>query len=169
MSKFVANAPKLPKSFQSGQILGGTLNKPNIDKLVGGFAGSTFTSNIAGLQTIYPFINNSTASTEGDYTTFASNGMINTNNFNIIKMDLVSVGEYKVKVSALYSHTNDIRDSYVKYSTIIAPNQPFYRNYPVENNFFQLALTKVDGGDESHQIVNGNINLSKFTEFNTPS
>ncbi len=169
MSKFVASAPKLPKSFQSGQFLGGTLNKPNIDNLVGGFGGSTFTSNIIGSQTIYPFLNNEVSTTEGVYTAFTSNAMINTDNFNIIKLDLGSVGDYKVKVSALYSHTNDIRDSYIKYSTIIEANQPFYRNYPVENNFFQLALTKVEGGDDTHQIIKGDINLTKFTEFNTPS
>ena len=174
-TKFTVQAPSINKSFQSGQILGGTKKVPNIDLVAAGFVNSEFTANISSSNTFYPFHDSGGISTVNDansilaFDGFTSNGMINTQSFNIIKVDLHNRSDYAMKISAFYSNTNDLNNSHIKYSTIIGAGDVFYRNYPVENKFFNMAITKLGGDETTYAEIDGKVSMTKFTEFNTPN
>jgi hypothetical protein len=174
MATFVSNALSLPKQFRSGQILGGTNLTPNINLVAAGFANSDFTANIRGSNTFYPFFSpglqtpndaNSTLAFDG----FTSNSMITSDSFNIIKVDLHNKSDSPIKLSAFYSNTDDLNNASIKYSTIIAPQEVFYRNYPVENKFFQMALTQITTDVNTFAEIDGKVAFTKFTQYNTPS
>jgi hypothetical protein len=173
--RFVANSPSIPKQFQSGQILGGTRKIPNTEDIVSNFDNSVFSANIQGSNTFYPFFANKGISTENDPTSLdafdilTSNAMILTDNYNVIRVDLHNKGSVPVKVSAFYSVVSDLREADIKYSTIIGAGEVFYRNYPVQNKFFNMALTPIGQDTSAFSVVNGSLSFTKFTEYNTPS
>ena len=173
--RFVANSPSIPKQFQSGQILGGTRNLPNTEDIVSNFQNSVFSANIQGSNTFYPFFSNKGVSTEYDPTSpnafdiLTSNAMLLTDNYNVIRVDLHNKGSVPVKVSAFYSVVSDLKEADIKYSTIIGAGEVFYRNYPVQNKFFNMALTAIGQDSSAFSVINGSLSFTKFTEYNTPS
>jgi len=100
---------------------------------------------------------------------------ISTSNFNVIG---VSVDTNIVNGNGFpINNDNDIifldvlqgqnkSDMVVSYSTPILPNNVFYRNYPVKNNFCNIRFRNEKS---SNVHVNYDISLSKFTQFNPPS
>ena len=100
---------------------------------------------------------------------------ISTSNFNVIG---VSVDTNIVNGNGFpINNDNDIifldvlqgqnkSDMVVSYSTPILPNNVFYRNYPVKNNFCNIRFRNEKS---SNVNVSYDISLSKFTQFNPPS
>lgn len=166
---FNISAPKGPvikKAYQSGLYLPNNNPKRTSELVNHHFPGSLFSTIMPTTSnTIYPFSN-----VDLDGLDFKANNMINSDQFNVIKVDLNThecVNPTRINIH--YCQSDVLTDSNVKYSTIIAPNTNFYRNYPVENKYFNISFENMLTVDPtSNGTVNGNITLSRFTEFNPP-
>lgn len=98
----------------------------------------------------------------------ASNAMVNTANFNVIKMDIDnSKGEANLVLDIYYGTTNNLSEAVKKYTTIISQGELFYRNYPIENQFFNFTCKNVAEANDA--IFNGRITMSRFTQYNVPN
>ena len=104
---------------------------------------------------------------------------IATDNFNIIKIscdtDLspinpsgfpepINTEDQTMFMDILQGLTED--NLSVSYTTPINSRQIFYRNYPVNNNFFNVRFRNEQS---SNMHISFEISLSKFTQFNPPS
>ena len=100
---------------------------------------------------------------------------ISTSNFNVIGVsvdtNIVNGNGFPINndndiifLDVLQGHNK--KDMVVSYSTPILPNNVFYRNYPVKNNFCNIRFRNEKS---SNVHVNYDISLSKFTQFNPPS
>ena len=170
-SNYSKIAPTLKKSFVSGTGLNQGLNpSPNINDNYT-FKNNTFTSNIGFSNICYPL--NSSFQTS-DLTLFdfspASNAMISSADFNVIKIDISSKDTtYDTRLDVYYSHDGVYGNADVRYSTIITGGTNFYRNYPIENEFFSISLRNL-GGEVLTDFSNleGRVTLSKYTQYNAP-
>ena len=78
--------------------------------------------------------------------------MVASADFNIIKTSIDNYGAGDIKLRVLYNHEQNIKTAVERYSTTIKAGDIFYRNYPVENEYFSMSLensttanTKVNG------------------------
>ena len=175
-SNFVKNASVIKKQFNSGTtFLGGNSTKSNINDNYA-WEHSSFTSNIGSSNICYPLnhnfqtneINNFSGNRLTNFGT-TSNALHPSGGFNIIKVDLSSMrSDQQTRLEVYYSKTRDLNDAIVKYTTIFKESTNFYRNYPVENNYFTIALTNMDETPNQTSVISGEITLSKYTEFNAP-
>lgn len=98
----------------------------------------------------------------------ASNAMVNTSNFNVVKMDIDnSKGEANLVLDIYYGTTNNLSEAVKKYTTIISVGELFYRNYPIENQFFNFTCKNVS--ESNVALFNGRITMSRFTQYNVPN
>lgn len=166
-SNFTKIAPNIKKSLQSGTSFNqGAFPKSNI-KDNAGFRFSTFSSNIGSSNIAYPFNHGYQTPTVGDFGT--SNLMIPSGEFNVIKVDISSQNtSYDTRLDVRYGHTESLEDSTIKYSTIIEPGTNFYRNYPIENEYFSISLKNLDESVSGHSDLDGRVTLSKYTQYNAP-
>ena len=100
---------------------------------------------------------------------------ISTSNFNVIGVSIdtnivngngfpINNNDDIIFLDVLQGHNKS--DMVVSYSTPILPNNVFYRNYPVKNNFCNIRFRNEKS---SNVHVSYDISLSKFTQFNPPS
>lgn len=166
-SNFVKTAPTIKKSLQSGISFNqGFLPKSNVNDNAG-FLYNTFTSNIGTSNIVYPINGNFQTNSISDFN-FTSNQMTPSGEFNVLKVDLdTNDCTSDIKLNVRYGHKQDLGLSDIKYSTIIPPNTQFFRNYPVENEYFSISLQGTDETTEFNS-VNGRVTLSQFTQFNPP-
>jgi hypothetical protein len=175
MSNYVRTPPTLNKSFTSGTYF--TQGIPNNTDLDNDkhFYTSTFTSNIGTSNTVFvhqlPQIQYTPSGLSGSLT---SNAMIPSSNYNVIKVDLKNKGEWNetnygsnIQVNIHYSLTPNLGDATTKYSTIVQGGNNFYRNYPIENQFFGVSIKNLDPARPA--VLNGKITLSKYTQFSVQS
>jgi len=170
-SNYSKIAPTLKKSFVSGTGLNQGLHPtPNLNDNYT-FKNNTFTSNIGFSNICYP-LNNSFQTS--DLTLFdfspSSNTMISSADFNVIKIDISSnKSEYDTRLDVYYSHDGVFGNADIRYSTIISGGTNFYRNYPIENEFFSISLRNL-GGEITTDFSNieGRVTLSKYTQYNAP-
>lgn len=157
--------PHISKTFKSGLYLPNNNPKKTHELVNHKFDGSVFNTRIpATSNTIFPFTN-----TDTNTLNFTGNTMVDSDNFNVIKVDLnTHECTNSTRLNIHYCQSDALADSNIKYSTIIAPNTNFYRNYPVENKFFSVSLVNMLSDPTSNGIVNGNVTLSRYTEFNPP-
>ncbi len=164
-SNFVQNTPLIARQFMSGGLIpqgdGIRSNMENVFNIRGG----EFTSNIGTSNTIFPIQRFEVATTDSS-ASYSSNAMLSTNQFNIIKADIHNKGNQNIKLNIHYSQKNSLQDSKIKYSTVIGAGETFYRNYPVENDYFAFSI---DNLGESFSITDGLVSLSKYTQYNAPS
>ena len=127
-----------------------------------------FTSNI-GTSNIGIPLNGKPQFTQSEFDlNLASNAMVNTSNFNVIKMDIDnSKGQANLVLDIYYGTKNNLSESVKKYSTIISQGELFYRNYPIENQFFNFTCKNVSEANDA--IFNGRITMSRFTQYNVPN
>ena len=172
MASFTSSIPPLieNKSLVSGtypvQSIGrqSTLQyeSPAAITRVGNFTSNIGTSNIG-----IPLNGNVEYSTTSFLTT-TSNIMCPTTNFNIIKLDIDnSAGETDIILDVYYATENNFRTSKKRYTTIIERGELFYRNYPVENQFFNFTCRNPDEANRAK--FKGRCSLSRYTQFNTPT
>jgi len=158
--------PKIKKTYQSGLYLPNQDPQKTHERVNHKFAGSVFkTSMPLTSNTMFPFVNVDT-----DTLNFTGNTMVDSDNFNVIKVDLnTHKCDNATKLNVHYCHEDSLADSNIKYSTIVAPNTNFYRNFPIENKFFSISFENMFTDDPtSNGIVEGNVSLSRYTEFNPP-
>lgn len=175
MSNYVRTAPSINKSFTSGTYFNqGIPNNTDLsnDKH---FYTSLFTSNIGTSNTSFvhqkPQIQYTPDQLSGSLT---SNAMIPSSNYNVIKIDIKNKGEWNqndygsnILLNVHYSLTPSLADATTKYSTIIQGGTNFYRNYPIENQYFGVSIKNLDPANEA--VLDGKITLSKYTQFDVPS
>jgi len=166
-SNFVKTAPAIKKSLQSGSSFNQGFNpKSNVNDNAA-FLFNTFTSNIGSSNVAYPINGNVQLTSTTDFN-FLSNQMIPSGEFNVIKIDLDTKDCITdIKLQVRYGHNQELGLSDIKYSTIIPPDTQFYRNYPIENEYFSIAL-KCDDDAATFNSVNGRVTLSKYTQYNAP-
>lgn len=166
-SNFVNTAPKLKKSFQSGFSFNQGLTPKNNEKDNYSFKNSIFTSNIGSSNIVYPLNENVQLTSDSDFN-FLSNQMVPSGIFNVLKVDLDTNNcSHDIKLQVRYGHNANLGDSQIKYSTIISPNTQFYRNYPIENEYFAISL-KCDDDSAIFNSVDGRVTLSRYTQYNAP-
>ena len=169
-SNYTKVAPSIKKSLISGTSFNqGSKPRTNLNDNYQ-FESSIFTSNIGSSNICYPFNYNFETNS---YTDFdfggTSNAMIPSGDFNVIKVDLSTKQTTKdTKLVIRYGHNNLIKDSTIRYSTIISPDTNFYRNYPIENEFFSLSLQNLDDTLDQRSLINGRVSLAKYTQYNAP-
>ena len=166
-SNFIQFEPPKSKALQSGNFLNQGIGlKSNINDNAS-FGGNKFNTAIKTGNVAYPFnFGVQTTTVDTDYTTFTSNSMVASGDFNVIKTSIDNVGLGDIKLRVLYNHEQNIKTSVEKYSTTIKAGDLFYRSYPVENEYFSMSLENTSTFDTS---ILGNITLSKFTQFSAPS
>lgn len=166
-SNFVKTAPSIKKSLQSGVSFNQGFSPKSNVKDNAAFLFNTFTSNIGTSNIVYPINGNFQTDSVSDFN-FSSNQMIPSGEFNVIKVDLdTNDCSADIKLNVRYGHNQALGLSEIKYSTIIAPNTQFFRNYPIENEYFSISL---QGTDElvDFNSVKGRVTLSQFTQYNAP-
>lgn len=170
MSNFVQIQPLKSRRLQSGNFLSqGIGMKSNINDNAS-FNGHIFNTELVSSNVAYPFnFGVQTAGLSTDYKNFSSNSMIASADFNVIKMSIDNYGLSDIKIRVLYNHEQNIKTSVARYSTTIKSGELFYRNYPVENEFFSLSIQNTGGLGSDKTNVKGKVTLSKFTQFNAPA
>jgi len=166
-SNFTKIAPNIKKSFTSGTSFNqGAFPKSNLNNNAA-FQFSTFTSNIGASNIAFPFNHNYQTPIVGDYGT--SNLMIPSGEFNVLKVDISSQKTNDdTRLDIYYGHNQNLEDSTIKYSTIIEGGTNFYRNYPIENEYFSISLKNLDQTISESSIIDGRVTLSKYTQYNAP-
>ncbi len=174
MSNYVRTPPAVNKSFISGTYFNqGIPNNTELDNDKH-FYTSLFTSNIGTSNTSFvhqkPIIQYTPEQLSGSLT---SNSMIPSSNYNVIKVDIKNKGrddpDYRsnILLNIHYSLTPTLEDATTKYSTIIEGGSNFYRNYPIENQYFGVSIKNLDPANDA--VFDGKITLSKFTQYSVPS
>jgi hypothetical protein len=176
MSNYVRTPPVLNKSFTSGTFF--TQGIPNNTDLDNDkhFFTSLFTSNIGTSNSVFvhqkPLVEITPAQLSSGSLT--SNSMIPSSNYNVIKVDIKNKGEKddptytsNILLNIHYSLTPNLGDATTKYSTIIQGGTNFYRNYPIENQYFGVSIKNLDPANEA--IFEGKVTLSKYTQYSVPS
>jgi len=126
-----------------------------------------FTSNI-GTANIGVPLNGNVEYTATSLFNTTSNIMCPTTNFNIIKLDIDnSTGDTDIILDVYYSTENNFSKSKKRYTTIIERGELFYRNYPVENTYFNFTCRNPDEANRAK--FKGRCSLSRYTQFNTPT
>ena len=126
-----------------------------------------FTSNI-GTANIGVPLNGNVEYTAASLFNTTSNIMVPTTNFNIIKLDIDnSTGDTDIILDVYYSTENNFRQSKKRYTTIIERGELFYRNYPVENTYFNFTCRNPDEANRAK--FKGRCSPSRYTQFNTPT
>ena len=166
-SNYSKIAPDLKKSLLSGTSFNqGSFPKSNLNDNAG-FRFSNFTSNIGSSNICYPFNHNYQTPFTNDYGT--SNLMIPSGDFNVIKVDLSTQNTIQdTRLELRYGHNQLLENSSIRYSTIIQAGSNFYRNYPIENEYFSISLKNLANSDGNYSIIDGRVTLSKYTEYNAP-
>jgi hypothetical protein len=160
--------PFISKEFHSASYIPNASSKKGaIDGNYSFPSGSNLRQRIGASNTAYPLIPTVEQLTVTNNYNFSGNVMTPTANFNVIKVDLNTKDcTDPVKLNLHYGVSRELGDSSIKYSTVIAPNTNFYRNYPVSNDFFSVSMQ--NESTTSNALVEGNITLSKYTQFNPP-
>ncbi len=165
-NRLTTNVPKLNRSLQSNNFISQGYTGVSQRDSDYHFNGCEFTANVPVSGFYYPYLNNYQTLVERDFTNTASNAMMASSQFNILKVDYEN-GDNEVELKVLYSFEDDINKSTARYTTRIAPNEVFYRNYPVENKYFSIELeNKSEGVIASGK---GRTTLSRYTQYNTPA
>jgi hypothetical protein len=130
---------------------------------------SNFTSNVGTGNIAIPLNSNTLEYIPSLFpSNITSNGMVNTTNFNIIKLDIDnSKGVTDIVLDVYYGRTNNLSQASKKYSTIIERGELFYRSYPVANEFFNFTCKNPDSSDRAK--FQGRATLSRYTNFTTPN
>ena len=167
-SSLSTKLPIIAKDYHSASYIpNSSSTKGAIDGNYSFPSGSNLTQRIGTSNTAYPLIPTVEQLTVTNNYNFSGNTMTPTANFNVIKVDLnTKECTEPVRLNLHYGVTNELGDSSIKYSTVIAPSSNFYRNYPVSNDFFTVSM--VNESSTSNALVKGNITLSKYTQFNPP-
>ena len=166
-SNFIQFQPPKSKALQSGSFLNQGIGiKSNINDNAS-FNGHEFKTSLSSGNVAYPFnFGVQTVGLSTDYANFASNSMVASADFNIIKTSIDNYGAGDIKLRVLYNHEQNIKTAVERYSTTIKAGDIFYRNYPVENEYFSMSL---ENSTTANTKVNGKVTLSKFTQFNAPA
>jgi len=166
-SNFIQFQPPKSKALQSGSFLNQGIGiKSNINDNAS-FNGNEFKTSLSSGNVVYPFnFGVQTVGLPTDYLTFTSNSMVASGDFNVIKTSIDNSGLGDIKLRVLYNHEQNIKTSVERYSTTIRAGDIFYRNYPVENEYFSMSL---ENTSTNSTIVKGKITMSKFTQFNAPA
>jgi len=166
-SNFIQFQPPKSKALQSGNFLSQGIGiKSNINDNAS-FNGNKFNIELFSSNVAYPFnFGTQTVGVATDYANFASNSMVASADFNIIKTSIDNYGEGDIKLRVLYNHEQNIKTSVERYSTTIKAGEIFYRNYPVENEYFSMSI---ENTTQANTRVKGKVTLSKFTQFNAPA
>tara|TARA_R110000744_G_scaffold71533_5_gene144193 strand:+ start:2033 stop:3304 length:1272 start_codon:yes stop_codon:yes gene_type:complete len=169
-SNFIQFQPPKSKALQSGSFLNQGIGiKSNINDNAS-FNGNTFNTSILGSNVAYPFnFGVQTVGVATDYANFGSNSMVASGDFNIIKTSINNYGAGNIKLRVLYNHDQNIKTSVERYSTTIKAGELFYRNYPVENEYFSMSIENTEQAGSTGTSVKGKVTLSKFTQFNAPA
>jgi hypothetical protein len=170
-SNFVKLANPIKKSLNSGTsfAMGGTHTKTNLhDNYI--VKNGEFTSNIGTSNIVYPLNDNFQTDTPNQYNfNSASNAMIPSGDFNVIKIDLSTMEtNYDTRLDIFYGYSQSIGKGSIKYSTIIPPSSNFYRNFPIENEFFTISLTNLNTIGLEPSLIHGRVSLAKYTQYNAP-
>jgi hypothetical protein len=173
MSSFNNNAPNLTnKSYFSPNILTqGTGRRGGFEyecpaSLVN---NGIFTSNIGTSNIGIPLSGEKLEYSQSELDAYlTSNAMVDTANFNVIKLDIDnSKGEANLVLDIYYGTTQNLSNAVKKFSTIIEVGDLFYRNYPVENQYFNFTIKNVSEANRAK--FNGRVTMSRYTQFSVPT
>ncbi len=96
------------------------------------------------------------------------NVMIDTKETNIINVSIDNTSNIEnLDLRLSYNNVNDSGNSSVVYNTTAEKLNHFYQTYPTRNRY--VMLEAVGNNLTSNVNFNGNIRLSKYTQFNTSS
>ena len=168
MSKFNINKTLTSGSYPTQGLQGHTSVNGNHH-----FLQSIFTSNIGMsntcviLQTapVEQYTQQNWDNIQNGLEYYTSNGMTPCSEFNVIKVDFRP--KTNVKLNIHYAENGKLNDATIRYSTIIDANENFYRNYPVENQFFSVSIKNLS--EDLPSIVSGSVSLSQYTQYSAPS
>lgn len=124
-------------------------------------------------NTFYP-LNSSFAVTNSDQDKNKEfpNGdqMFASNDFNVIKVELnTTKTDNEQAINLYYSNDGDFKNAVRKYRTVVPSNYQFYRNYPVENQYFSIGVENLGNVDDTiPSEITGSISLSRYTQYNAP-
>jgi hypothetical protein len=168
-SNFVKISPKIKPSLQSGSFFpnNNSSKASNINNqvLVGNFDTTVNSGNIT-----YPFNNDvQILNTQTDFVGFSSNSMFDSGNYNVIKTQILNNSPDTINLHVRYCNDNDVTKSQLKYTTTINPEELFYRNIPVRNQYFQVAVEGVSDSGDATGNIEGELTLSRYTQMNIPT
>ncbi len=168
-SNFVKISPKIKPSLQSGSFFpnnnASKASNINNQVLVGNFDTTVNSGNIT-----YPFNNDvQIFNTQTDFVGFSSNSMFDSGNYNVIKTQILNNSPDTINLHVRYCNDNDVTKSQLKYTTTIDPEELFYRNIPVRNQYFQIAVEGVSDSGEATGNIQGELTLSRYTQMNIPT
>jgi len=99
-----------------------------------------------------------------------SNQMFQSANYNVIKVDIdTTKTNNEQAINVFYSNDGTFKNAVRKYRTVIPSNYHFYRNFPVENDYFNIGIENLSNVDVAPARVSGVVTLSKFTQYNAPA
>ena len=182
----ISNPKYRSKSLQSGQYIvqgngeGGFVDyNHNVNKY------SNFNFQVNTTNTYYP-LNNAmveTGSTADINKSFGegffgqtkdiaqtSNTMFKSGSYNVIKVELnTTKTPNEQAINIFYSNDGEFKDAYRKYRTVVPSNSHFYRNYPIENDYFNIGIENLSNEDSNPADLSGKVSLSQYTQYNAPS
>ena len=99
-----------------------------------------------------------------------SNAMFASGDYNIIKVELNTTDTNNEQaINVFYSNDGKFKNAVRKYRTVVPSNYHFYRNFPVENEFFNIGVENLSNVDSAVTPIKGKISISKYTQYNAPS
>lgn len=103
--------------------------------------------------------------------TGSSNTMYKSADYNVIKVEVDTTNtDNEQALNVFYSSDGVFKNAVRKYRTIVPSNYHFYRNFPVENDFFNMSIENLANVDEIlPSNVGGRVTLSKYTQYNAPA
>lgn len=173
MSSFNHNAPNLTnKSYFSPNFLSqGTCRNGgyDFDAPASIVNNGIFTSNIGTSNIGIPLSGERLEYTQNEFDNkLMSNAMVDTSNFNVIKLDIDnSNGDANIVLDVYYGTTNNLSLATKRFSTIISAGELFYRNYPIANQYFNFTCKNVSEADNA--LFNGRATMSRYTQYNVPN
>jgi len=112
-----------------------------------------------------------TSSTEDTNKQFStSNAMFQSGSYNVIKVELnTTQTDNEQAINVFYSNDGNFKNAVRKYRTIVPSNYHFYRNFPVENEYFNVGIENLSNVDTAIAPITGKVSLSKYTQYNAPA
>jgi len=134
---------------------------------------SSFDYLCSNSNTFYPLnnamvITGSVEDTNKAFTT--SNAMYQAGDFNVIKVDIdTTQTDNEQAINVFYSNDGTFKNAVRKYRTVIPSNYHFYRNFPIENEYFNVGIENLSNVSNSPARIAGKISLSRYTQYNAPA
>lgn len=175
----VSNPKLRTKPLQSGQYIvqgGGDGGFTEYNQTVNKF--SNFEYKCSQSNTFYP-LNNTQVTTDsqndidkafGNPKNSTSNAMFKSGSYNVIKVELnTTKTDNEQAINVFYSNDGDFKNAVRKYRTVVPSNYHFYRNFPIENEYFNIGIENLTNVDSTTVDLSGKISLSKYTQYTAPA